>query len=153
MNFYNLGGPNQNWYLIPFFHNFWWWYPQTLILSPMESWESGFSIGEKISVGGHHHQKLWPNRVGAHNLKVKSCSQEEIRINLEQFYITITRCENNASYSWDCLSCGACQSFLSLRIKRYLANEVQQHDYHSDVSNLGSTKRFLAIPDWFNTSC
>ena len=38
----------------------------------------------------------------------------------------------------------------NLRIKRYLANEVQQHDYHSDVSNLGSTKRFLAVVCYLN---
>ena len=29
-----------------------------------------------------------------------------------------------------------------LRIKRYLCDSVQQHDYHADVGNIESTKRF-----------
>ena len=42
------------WILVEFRnrHNFWWWYPQTLILQPMESWESQLSIGTKISESG-----------------------------------------------------------------------------------------------------
>ena len=30
--------------------------------SKLESWDSAFSIGWRISVWGHHHQKLWPFR-------------------------------------------------------------------------------------------
>ena len=37
-----------------------------------------------------------------------------------------------------------------LRIKRYLCDEVQQHDYHTDVNNIESTKRFLAIVCYLN---
>ena len=31
---------NQIWLTILFVHNVWWWCPQTLILEPMESWDS-----------------------------------------------------------------------------------------------------------------
>ena len=37
-----------------------------------------------------------------------------------------------------------------LRIKRYLCSENQQHDFHSDVTNIESTKRFLAIVCYLN---
>ena len=37
-----------------------------------------------------------------------------------------------------------------LRIKRYLCSEDQQHDVHSDVNNIESTKRFLAIVCYLN---
>tara|TARA_Y100001963_G_C6648234_1_gene384427 strand:- start:82 stop:729 length:648 start_codon:yes stop_codon:yes gene_type:complete len=37
-----------------------------------------------------------------------------------------------------------------LRIKRYLCDENQQHDFHSDVNNIESTKRFLAIVCYLN---
>ena len=47
-----------------FVHNFWWWCSNLIKLLPIESWESGLSIGERISVWGHHNQKLWPNRIG-----------------------------------------------------------------------------------------
>jgi hypothetical protein len=46
-------------------HNFWWWCPQTLIFEPMESPDSQLSIGTKISVWGHHHQKLWRFQIRA----------------------------------------------------------------------------------------
>ena len=47
-----------------FVHNFWWWCSNLIKLLPIENWESGLSIGERISVWGHHNQKLWPNRIG-----------------------------------------------------------------------------------------
>ena len=37
-----------------------------------------------------------------------------------------------------------------LRIKRYLCDTQQQHDYHADVGNIESTKRFLAIVCYLN---
>ncbi len=37
-----------------------------------------------------------------------------------------------------------------IRIKRYLSNEVQQHGYHSDVNNIESAKRFLAVVCYLN---
>ena len=37
-----------------------------------------------------------------------------------------------------------------LRIKRYLCDKNQQHDYHADVGNIESTKRFLAIICYLN---
>ena len=40
--------------------------------------------------------------------------------------------------------------FEHLRIKRYLCSEDQQHDFHSDVENIESTKRFLAIVCYLN---
>ena len=52
--------------------NFWWWCPFATILEPIESWESGLSIEERIFENGPHHQKLWRNRNRAHNFKVKS---------------------------------------------------------------------------------
>ena len=45
----------------------------------------GFPSVQKSLKNGGHHQTLWTNRVGAQNLKVKSCSQGEIHINIEQF--------------------------------------------------------------------
>ena len=41
-------------------------------------------------------------------------------------------------------------AFENLRIKRYLCNDEQQHDYHSDVGNIESTKRFVAIVAYLN---
>ena len=32
-----------------------------------------------------------------------------------------------------------------LRVKRYLCDDNQQHDFHTDVTNIESTKRFLDI--------
>ena len=40
-------------------HNFRWWCPQTLIFVSIKCWESGLSIGWRISVWGHHHRTLW----------------------------------------------------------------------------------------------
>ena len=37
-----------------------------------------------------------------------------------------------------------------LRVKRYLCNDNQQHDFHTDVTNIESTKRFLAIVCYLN---
>ena len=40
--------------------------------------------------------------------------------------------------------------FEHLRIKRYLCNENQQHDFHADVTDIESTKRFLAVICYLN---
>ena len=41
-------------------------------------------------------------------------------------------------------------AFENLRIKRYLPDGIQQHDFHSDVINKSSAKRFIAIICYLN---
>ena len=40
------------------------WCPQTPILSPIERWESGLSIGKRMGVWGHQHLEIWAIWVG-----------------------------------------------------------------------------------------
>tara|TARA_B100000700_G_C14862306_1_gene769263 strand:- start:629 stop:1054 length:426 start_codon:yes stop_codon:yes gene_type:complete len=40
--------------------------------------------------------------------------------------------------------------FENVRIKRYLGDQKQQHDFHSDVNDVNSAKRFLAIVCYLN---
>ncbi len=40
--------------------------------------------------------------------------------------------------------------FENVRIKRYLGDQKQQHDYHSDVNDVSSAKRFLAVVCYLN---